>query len=174
MYLTRIIALFLFLTLPIYAEDTAGSWAPTFTSKHEKWDVACDAQGSGTAREERCYIRYIDIYSPHPDFGVVFLFLEIKNNTPLISIGREFETDLIATDLRIASDWQRPKNLCTGGPCEIIGQNAKMFIDALIKGGTLQINFIDQMNMEQNRSWESLGFAAAYNDLTREAAARGL
>ncbi|MEM9971909.1 MAG: hypothetical protein AAF762_12530 [Pseudomonadota bacterium] len=159
---------------PVAAQDTAGAWAPTFTARHGAWDVTCDARGDGDTREERCYARYIDVYSPQPDFGVVFMFVEIIDAVPVVTLGREFETDLVATTLRITPGWERPAGLCTGGPCEMTGEDAVAAVDALVAGGTMEVGFVDAKGGDQLRQWPAVGFAEAYADITREAAARGL
>ncbi|MEM6711096.1 MAG: hypothetical protein AAF590_02315 [Pseudomonadota bacterium] len=165
--------------LPVSAQearepDTAGAWSPTFTARHGLWDVTCDARGQGEAREERCYVRYIDVYSPRPNFGVVFLFLEIEGGAPKISLGREFETDLEATTLRVLPGWERPEGVCLSGPCEVLGPDALAMAEALAAGGMLEIGFTDMIDRNQLRQWPSDGFAQALEDVTREAVARGL
>ncbi|MEL6517192.1 MAG: hypothetical protein AAFQ39_05705 [Pseudomonadota bacterium] len=170
----RTAALTLTLALPANAQDTAGAWAPTFTSRHGDWDVTCDARGDGAAREERCYMRYIDIYAPQPNFGVLFMFLEIEDAAPVISLGREFETDLVATALRVSPGWTRSEVLCTGGPCEIAGPQALAMVEALSAGGMLEIGFTDATGADQLRQWPAGAFGAAFVDVVREAKARGL
>lgn len=170
----RTFALTLGLATSALAQDTAGAWAPTFTARHAAWDVTCDARGANADREERCYIRHIDIYAPRPNFGVVFLFLDIREGSVHIALGREFETDLVADVLKVAPGWARPEGLCSGGPCEITGADATSFANALAGGGTLEIGFEDATGMKRLRRWSSEGFAAAYDDVRREAAERGL
>ena len=168
------IAMICSLGATVRAQDTAGSWTPTFTSRHMGWDVTCDAKTTGDLREERCYIRYIDAYSPRPNFGVLFMFIEIEGGIPAVSLGREFETDLVATTLRVRPGWTRPEGLCTGGACTVTGDTAVALIDAMRSGGVLETGFVDATGADQLRQWASDGFDAAFTDLKREAAARGL
>ena len=174
MSVARTLILLCSLAAPAAAQDTAGAWAPTFTSRHSGWDVTCDARGDGREREERCYLRYVDVYAPRPNFGALFLFLEIRDGAPRLSLGREFETDLEASLLRVADGWDRPEGLCTGGPCAFEGATAEAFIDAMRAGGTLEIGFTDATGMDRLRRWSSDGFAKAVEDVLREADARGL
>ncbi|MEM6382607.1 MAG: hypothetical protein AAF739_08040 [Pseudomonadota bacterium] len=156
------------------SQDTAGSWAPTFTARHSGWDVTCDKRGEDASLEERCFMRYVDAYSPRPNFGVVFFFLQYQNGAPAISMGREFQTNLVASSLRVTPGWERPPGVCAGGPCEIEGVDAETMVSALAEGGSLEIGFTDSQGTEQLRLWPSEGFAAALADITREADARGL
>ncbi|MEM1287361.1 MAG: hypothetical protein AAGH60_03315 [Pseudomonadota bacterium] len=156
------------------AQDTAGSWAPTFTARHGGWDVTCDKRGEGEALEERCFVRYIDAYSPRPNFGVVFLFLQIEGGAPMISLGREFETDLVASTLRVDPGWERSEGVCDEGTCEISGEDAVEFTDAVRAGGSIEIGFTDSQDNPQLRRWPADGFTEAFAEIEREAAARGL
>lgn len=165
----RHIIVSIFLATPLAAQDTAGGWAPTFTARHAGWDVTCDRLDD----QERCYIRYIDAYAPRPNFGVVFFFLEVIEGAPVVTLGREFETDLETTTFRVAPGWDG-RGHCTSGPCALDGADATALSRALADGGVFEIGFVDGQGQAQLRRWSSDGFAAALGDVTREAAKRGL
>ena len=48
--------------------DTPGDWRVTHHAHFGLWDSVCDERDglNGAAPERRCYVRYVDVFSPNP------------------------------------------------------------------------------------------------------------
>ena len=42
----------------------------------------CDERKTGDLLEQRCYLRYVDVFSPRPNFGAIFAFVTADGNDP--------------------------------------------------------------------------------------------
>ena len=99
----RLGAFALALALPATAQDrqgndTPGDWIVDHTKHFGLWDSMCDHRMTGEEREQRCYIRYVDVFSPRPKFGAVFLFV---TPGPEVQIGLEPGTVFPPNGIRI-------------------------------------------------------------------------
>lgn len=155
-------------------EDTAGAWRNTHASNFGGWDSVCDENGD----QVRCYLRYVDVYRPRPNFGALFAFVQTGNGSETVEIGLEFGTNFAPEALTVTGskpDWMLEAGLCTGAvPCALTGDAARAMLDAMGAGGTLMLTFTDQYGDPQSRTWDLGAFAAARDDLATQAAARGL
>ena len=80
--------------LPAYAQDadgndTAGNWRVTYTATHGIWSTICDERGNTPDLEQRCYIRWVDVFSPRPKFAAQFLFVTQTPDGPEVDFGME-------------------------------------------------------------------------------------
>jgi len=95
--LKTLTALAMVLAAPTFAQDrdgnnTAGSWKPTYFKTYVQWDLICDERTTGDLVEERCYLRYVDVYSPRPEFGALWAFVNMTANGPTFDFGPEPNT----------------------------------------------------------------------------------
>lgn len=151
--------------------DTPGEWQVTYQKPYGLWDVFCDARDD----EERCYIRYVEVYAPRPDFGAMFVFVTPDG----IDFGMEAGTLFGETGPRIELDgaqvWAANGLGCrTGVSCNLTGNAATAFLDAARNGGTLRMTFTDRQGREQDLAWGLSRFADAFADWQNQSTARGL
>lgn len=176
-------AAFLSLTLPLAAfaqdregRDTPGEWVVDHFESFGLWDVACDHRMTGEVREERCYIRYVDVFSPHPDFGAQFLFV---TPGPEVEIGIEPGTLFAPGGMRIEGGdgvmWSTDRIRClTGLGCRFADAEAKALLKAMATGGTFAFDFTDRHGAGQSLRWDLSPFAAALSAFETERDRRGL
>ncbi|MEL6167914.1 MAG: hypothetical protein AAFR35_04440 [Pseudomonadota bacterium] len=156
------------------SEDTAGKWRPTHSERFGGWDSVCDARGEGPTLEERCYLRYVDVYASRPKFGALFAFVEPG---PEISIGLEFGTAFGPGTIRVSGGlpWTLPPTSCRGDTaCKLTGADADAALLSMEKSTEIMFNFTDSNDRPQTRSWSLSGFADAMADFRRVSASRGL
>lgn len=151
--------------------DTPGEWQVTYQNPYGLWDVFCDARDT----EERCYIRYVEVYAPRPDFGAMFVFITPDG----VEFGMETGTLFGDTGPRIEKDgaqvWAANRLGCrTGVSCNLTGDQAAAFLDAAGDGGALRMTFTDRQGRPQDLTWGLSRFAEAVADWQTQSTARGL
>ena len=127
-------------------------------------------------REERCYIRYVDVFSPHPKFAAQFLFL---TPGPNIQLGVERGTRFTDTGIRIEREaevtWQTMDRDCLRGrDCAFTGDAAVALLDAMRSSEAFIFEFRDRHGEDREFRWELSPFAPALDDFRAQAAERGL
>lgn len=156
--------------------DTPGDWVVDHYKPFGLWDSICDHRVTDGARKERCYIRYVEVFSPRPDFAAQFVFV---TPGPEIEIGLERGTLFPKGGLRIEDMggilWSTDRILCrTGLSCTFRGAEAEILLDAMSDGTAFAFDFRDRHGVTRSLRWDLTAFAGARADFTREAAARGL
>ena len=174
------IALALF-ALPAVAQDrqgrdTPGEWVADHYQSFGLWDSICDHRVTDDLREERCYIRYVDVFSPRPKFAAQFLFL---TPGPAIELGVERGTRFAEGGIRIEKEtavvWRTEDRGCLRDrDCDFSGDGAEELINAMSNGGTFVFEFHDRHGDNRELRWDLTPFAAALADFRAEAANRGL
>ena len=155
--------------------DTPGEWVVTHQTAHGLWDVFCDARTTGEVKEERCYIRYVEVFSPRPKFGAMFVFVTPQG----VEFGMEPGTLFGATGPRIVQGgdqvWADNRLGCrTGITCTMHGTEAADFLTLAAQGGALQMSFTDRHGQAQDLRWDLTRFAEAVADWRQASGARGL
>lgn len=171
----------LILPLPALAQDRAGNdtpgeWVVDHTARIGLWDSICDYRVTGDLREERCYIRYVDVFSPHPEFGAVFLFVTPE---PKLEIGVEPGTVFAPEGIRIERDgetiWADAGVGCIVGlDCTFTDGDALALLAQLGEGDTLAMDFTDRHSKEQALRWDLTRFDEVFADYQAGVAERGL
>lgn len=159
--------------------DTPGDWVVTHHAHFGLWDSVCDERPGDGAPQRRCYIRYVDVFSPRPDFAAHFLFVTPDGAGLRIEYGSEPGTRFVSSGHRIDRDggtvWGTDRPGClTGGPCDFAGAAAEELYAVLKAGGEWRFHFSDRHGHVQDLAWDLGPFAAAAADFEAEAAARGL
>ena len=170
--------------LPATAQDrqgnnTPGDWVVTHQQHFGLWDSVCDERTEDGTLRQRCYIRYVDVFSPRPDFAAHFLFIVPSPDGITIQYGSERGTRFAEAGNRIEKDgatvWSTQRRGClTGGNCEFDGQEAEDMYLALRGGGNWLFDFTDRHGKAQNRNWDLTPFDTAARDFETQSAARGL
>ena len=170
--------------LPLHAQDregndTPGDWVVTHQKPFGLWDSVCDERPEGADMHRRCYIRYVDVFSPRPDFAAHFVFVTPEPGGVRIEYGSEPGTRFARGGHRIERDgetvWSTDRAAClTGGACVFAGVGAAELYATLKEGGTWRFDFADRHGQIQSLKWSLAPFAEAAADFEAEAAARGL
>ena len=178
----------LLLALPAVAQDregnnTPGEWRVDHFESFGLWDSACDWRETDGVREERCYIRYVEVYSPRPRFGAFFAFIVPDEAGYRLSFGVEDGTQFDADGFRIEharqAVWTFTSDLClSGGECVWTGDRDADWFKALVPAsGTesaMVFGFNDSYDQRFDLRWDLSKMEDALADLDREAAKRGL
>ena len=156
--------------------DTPGEWIIDHFQSFGLRDSICDHRITGELREERCYVRYVDVFSPRPKFAAQFLFL---TPGPEVEFGLERGTRLTDGGFRIerrgAITWQTERRDCLRRrECDFTGDLAIALVEAMRTGEFFLFNFRDRHGETRELRWDLSPFASAFEDFRTEAAARSL
>lgn len=156
--------------------NTPGEWIVTHHKPFGLWDSMCDKRITGETLEQRCYLRYVDVFSPRPNFGALFAFITPDNAIEIgIEAGTVFKPDGLTIRSQTDILWTMPHRPCLfGGACKFSGPEAGQILQDLASGSALHFDFIDRHGTQQSRQWDLTRFAAALADLRQQSDARGL
>ena len=182
-FIVQQIVLVLALAVPVAAQDragrdTPGEWKVTHYKAFGLWDSICDERRTGDVLEERCYLRYVEVFSPRPRFAAQFVFITLSG-TPEIDIGLERGTRFPANGLRVEGDdgvlWSTDRRSCLrGGNCRFTGNAAEPLFNALSAGKTFAFDFIDRHGSDRSLRWDLGLMKDALDDLSTETRRRNL
>ena len=89
------------------------------------WDSICDHRVTGDVREERCYLRYVEVFSRPPKFAAQFAFVTPE---PRVEFGMEPGTRYAEAGFRILTGadvaWAAPQAGCLVGLACIFEEGA--------------------------------------------------
>lgn len=149
--------------------DTPGEWKVTHQEAFGLWESFCDERTTGDELEERCYIRYVDVYSQEP-FAAAFVFITPENIE--IALGRARAIDQgVHITYGGETVWELGETRCR--PCRLEGDDAETLMNALAGGGTFHLD-VDGRAGEQRLAWDLSEMAAAIEDYRSMARAKGL
>ena len=174
----RAIAIALLLPLAASAQDrsgadTASDWVATHFEPFGLWDSVCDERTEDGALRQRCWLRYVEVWSRDP-FGASFVFL-----TPgSVEIGQERGVLTAPGGLRIERDgetiWEDGLLACRIGSCTFSGADAATFRAVASGGGTLVMDFRDPRGERRALRWDLARFGEAVDATDAAAAEWGL
>ncbi|SPH18596.1 hypothetical protein DEA8626_02136 [Defluviimonas aquaemixtae] len=180
----RLVLCLILAALPAAAQDregrnTPGDWVVTHQKPFGLWDSVCDERLEDGAMHRRCYIRYVDVFSPRPSFAAHFVFVTPNGKDVRIEYGSEPGTRFVKDGHRIERDgeivWQPMQAAClTGGSCVFTGPPGAELYAALRAGGEWRFDFADRHGQVQSLSWDLDPFDAAAADFEAESDERGL
>ena len=163
--------------------DTAGDWVTTHYQSFGQWDSACDERPlttePGSGIERRCYLRYVDVFSPRPEFAAQFVFVAHEGNGVRVRFGSEPGTRFVRGGFRVERDgrtvWSTARTEClTGGECIFRNEEGAGLLEVLRQGGVWRFDFTDRHGKLRSLTWDLSPFATAFADLTAETDKRGL
>lgn len=163
--------------------DTPGDWVVTHYKPFGLWDTICDEAIRKGKKVERCYIRYVDVFSPAPKFAAQFVFIEPEGQGYKVEFGIEPGTTFNGASLTVNDGekvvWDYNPNECLErGECILTGQEADIFIQSMAETSsddpTLISDFNDRHGTDQVLEWGISKFAAALTDFQTESDKRGL
>ena len=169
------------LGLPALAQDragrdTPGEWIVDHAKSVGLWDSFCDHRVTGEMREERCYLRYVDVFAREPRFAAQFVFV---TPGPEVEFGIErrqrFDDDGLRIEAAGAAIWSSDRRDCLrGGGCTYTDGDATTLIEAMITGDTFAFDFTDASGTDHALRWDLTGFEAAWEDFSAQSRQRGL
>ena len=159
--------------------DTAGDWRPTHFERFGGWDSICDERGADQDLQQRCYIRYVDVFSARPKFGAVFSFITPDGRGHKVEFGIETGVRYQEDGFQIEHDkhvlWMLSAECRKARPCVLTDQAASDFIGVTRKGfGELVHRFTGRHGIAHNLKWPIAPLKRALDDFERAAAERGL
>lgn len=163
--------------------DTPGDWVVTHYKPFGLWDTICDEAIRKGKKVERCYIRYVDVFSPAPKFAAQFVFIEPEGQGYKVEFGIEPGTTFNGASLTVNDGekvvWDYNPNECIErGECILTGQEADIFIQSMAGTSSddpmLVSDFNDRHGTDQVLEWGISKFAAALTDFQTESDKRGL
>lgn len=159
--------------------DTPGNWVVTHQQAHGIWSTLCDERANRRDETKRCYIRWVDVFSPRPDFAALFLFVTSEQGLLSVEFGTEAGTLFDPNGFRIetmqGTSWSTQKLGClTGLTCTFQGAEARTLLAAMRDGGAFAFDFVDRHGNRQRLDWPLKGFDAAMADFEIQRAARNL
>lgn len=177
----RIIIALLLTALPAFAQDrdgndTPGEWKVTHHKPFGLWDSFCDERKTGDSLEERCYLRYVDVFSPRPNFGAMFAFITPDGRIEFgIETGTAFKKDGFALIKDGTPIWTLTGRPCLfGGTCTFEGEEATALTTHMRNADSFRFDFIDRHETEQSLTWDMTRYSKALDDMLAAAATRGL
>jgi hypothetical protein len=156
--------------------DRPSDWVVDHYKPFGLWDSACDHRDTDGVREERCYLRYVEVFSPRPKFAAQFIFV---TPGPTLEIGLErgtlFPKDGIRIEDMTGVLWRTDRILCrTGLSCTFDGDDAQILLNAMVDGSVFAFDFTDRHGAPRELRWDLNAFGGALADFTAESKARGL
>jgi len=160
--------------------DTPSNWKVTQYETFGLWNSICDERPEHGALKKRCYIRWVDVFSPAPDFAAQFLFVTPEPDGLQVDFGIEPGTFFAPDGFRItdssgAVTWSTSRGGClTGLACTFSGDEAAPLLSAMRYGDAFRFTFTDRHGAPRDLTWPLAGFAASLADFTAESRARNL
>ena len=156
--------------------DTPGEWVITHHKPFGLWDSMCDERKTGDVLEQRCYLRYVDVFSPRPNFGAIFAFVTADGSVEFgFEIGTVFKPDGLRIEKDGTAKWTMPHRPCLfGGTCRFSDNEATELLAAMSASDALTFDFIDRHGTAQLRNWDLTEFANALSDFHAGIKQRGL
>lgn len=159
--------------------DTAGNWVVTHFEQFGIYLSSCDEREENGALKQRCYLRYVDVFSPRPDFAAQFFFVVQGGDGLEVDFGLEPGTLFSPNGFRIEGTdgdiWKTRRVGClTGLSCTFYGEDADALLQAMQTGTSFRFTFRDRHGKPQDLTWPLAGFSDAMADFAEQSAIRGL
>lgn len=167
-------------TTPGSAREMIGNWRVDHFKPFGLWESMCDHREQENRQIRRCYIRYVDGYSPGEPFGAAFLFVTAPGPGDLryefgFEPGTRFAEDGFVVMRDDAIIWILDTATCAGGnSCIIEGDAALDLSNLLGGGGRLVFRFADRHGRDWRREWTAPDYDEVLADFQAASAEREL
>ena len=182
--LKKLITALVAVSAPAFAQDlegndTASNWKVTHFERFGIFLSSCDERMEGDVLNQRCYVRYVDVFSPQPEFGAQFFFIVNGEDGPEVDFGMEPGTLFGPNGFRIEDMggdlWRTRRPGClTGLSCTFEGEDATALLQAMEDGDAFRFTFRDRHGNAQDLTWPLAGFSDAMADFAAQSELRGL
>jgi hypothetical protein len=163
--------------------NTPGEWKVTHFQTFGLWDSMCDERKTGQQVEQRCYVRYVEVYSPQPQFGAAFAFIVPEGRDGPVTAEFGFERGIRFKDggFRIESGgetvWFLEDPPCArGGACDL-DSDAMAKLETLLaetEDAAFAFSLTGRYGKDWDLRWESGELHAAIGDMRVHARERDL
>ncbi len=159
--------------------DTASNWKVTHFEQFGIYLSSCDERMENGVLAQRCYVRYVDVFSPRPDFAAQFFFVVNGKNGVEVDFGLEAGTLFNPNGFRIEGTegdiWKTRRVGClTGLSCTFNGEDATELLQAMQDGTAFRFTFRDRHGKSQDLTWPLAGFSDAMADFSAQSEQRGI
>ncbi|KAG1713709.1 hypothetical protein GQR58_002179 [Nymphon striatum] len=157
--------------------DTAGQWRHTHAESYGLWESICDEVEVDEVPMERCYIRYVDGFSPRPNFGALFSFVNATSEGVTLDFGIERGTRFKPSGFRLERDgqtiWENESILCLRlQDCFYDPEQARPIIELMASADVFIFDFTDRHDQEQTLVWDMTAFGDALEDQATQVSLR--
>ncbi|UZD91792.1 hypothetical protein [Cognatishimia activa] len=159
--------------------DTASNWKVTHFEQFGIYLSSCDEREEADGLKQRCYLRYVDVFSPRPEFAAQFFFVVNGDDGLEVDFGLEPGTLFSPNGFRIEDKgediWRTRRVGClTGLSCTFDGDDADVLLQAMQNGTDFRFTFRDRNGNPQDLTWPLDGFSDAMADFSEQSENRGL
>ncbi len=144
------------------------------------WDVACDTAMDGSNR--RCYIQYVDVYRPRPDFAaamVEVVFHTGKDGKPDPHVRFDIEPGLSFRNANVVAKTADGKVLldvsdCPSNTCRFSGEAGRAILQTWRKGIALRLEIEEGRPKPSMLTWPLGNMDAILDDFAAQRRKRDL
>lgn len=158
--------------------DTPSDWKVEHFVPFGLWDSVCDERVEDDGLRQRCYLHYVDVYSPRPDFLATFAFVYPKDGESIVEFGFERRTRYADQGLKALQDnevvWTADRGCLQSSPCRLAGRDAQALLTQFVSGDVLVQDFRDRNGKTWRLEWDLSRFEAALADYRQASRQRGL
>lgn len=175
--------LFCALSSATFAQDRAGrdtpsDWKVVHYVPFGLWDSVCDERAEDDEIRQRCYLRYVEVYSPRPNFLATFAFVYPEDGQSIVEFGFERRTRYDDRGFRVMKDHEAvgtvDSECLRSSPCRLTGHNAQTLLEQFTAGDTLVQDFRDRNGKAWRLEWSLSRFGEALEDYHNASRQRGL
>ncbi|MCR9135264.1 MAG: hypothetical protein NXI27_04665 [Alphaproteobacteria bacterium] len=171
------------LSITAAAQDRAGRDTPSdWRVKHYVpfglWDSVCDERPEGDVIRQRCYLRYVEVYSPRPNFLATFVFVYPEDGQSVVEIGFERGTRYADEGFKVMRNgqvvWTLGDTCLRSSPCRLNNGEAQSLLDHFADGDTLVQDFRDRHGKPWRLEWDLSRLGEALQDYQLASTQRAL
>lgn len=163
----------------LQGNDTASNWKGTHHARFGIWNSICDERVEYGELVQRCYLRWVDVFSPRPNFAGQFIFIVPEDTGYKVEFGIESGTFFHPNGFRIErageAVWRtRWPGCLTGLGCDFYEDDADDLIGQMRQGGAFLFDFRDRHGVSRTLNWPLDGFDGAWADFQQQSRLRDL
>lgn len=175
--------LFCALSSAAFAQDRAGrdtpsDWKVVHYIPFGLWDSVCDERAEDDEIRRRCYLRYVEVYSPRPNFLATFAFVYPEDGQSIVEFGFEQGTRYGDQGVRVTRNEEAvgtvDSDCLRSSPCQLTGRDAQALLEQFAAGDALVQDFRDRNGKAWRLEWNLSRFGEALEDYRKVSRQRGL